>query len=130
MSFQWFCISENKRKKLKKGKYKVFIDSKFKKGFLTYGEIKIKGRLKKEILLTTNIWHQSMANNEISGPTILTFLLDYFRKRKNYYSIRAVFIPATIGSIVYLSKKLPILKKNVEWKKREIWFLKTTWWYL
>ena len=54
-----------------------------------------------------------MANNEISGPTILTFLLNYFRNKKNYYSIRAVFLPETIGSIVYLSKNLKKLKKNV-----------------
>ena len=54
-----------------------------------------------------------MANNEISGPTILTFLLNYFRNKKNYFSIRAVFLPETIGSIVYLSKNLKKLKKNV-----------------
>ena len=54
-----------------------------------------------------------MANNEISGPTVLTHLLDYFKKTNNYYSIRAVFLPETIGSIVYLSKNLKSLKKNV-----------------
>tara|TARA_B100000579_G_scaffold93878_2_gene74179 strand:- start:3161 stop:4468 length:1308 start_codon:yes stop_codon:yes gene_type:complete len=108
-----FCITQNQRKKFKKGLYKVNINTKFKKGQLDYGEYFIKGYSKKEIFLSSYICHPYMANNEISGPTILTFLLDYFRKRKNYYSIRAVFIPETIGSIVYLSKKLPILKKNV-----------------
>ena len=108
-----FCISHNERKKLKKGLYEVNIDTKFKKGQLDFAEFYIKGYSKKEIFLSSYICHPYMANNEISGPTVLTYLLDYFRRKKNYYSIRAVFIPETIGSIVYLSKKLSILKKNV-----------------
>ena len=45
-----FCISDNKKKKLKKKNYHVFIDSKFKKGHLHYGELLLKGKSKKEIL--------------------------------------------------------------------------------
>ena len=43
-----FCISHKKRKKLKKGNYKVFINSNFKKGNLKFGEIYIKGKSKKK----------------------------------------------------------------------------------
>ena len=107
-----FCLSHNQRKKLIKGNYDVVIDTELKKGKLDFAEFYIKGKSKKEIFLSSYICHPFMANNEISGPTVLTFLLDYFRKKNNYYSIRAVFIPETIGSIVYLKKKLKILKKN------------------
>ena len=55
-----------------------------------------------------------MANNELSGPTVLTYLIKWLMKRNSlYYSYRIVFIPETIGSIVYLSKNYKHLKKNV-----------------
>ena len=77
-----FCISEKKKKKLQSGNYKVFIDSKFKKGSLTYGEIIIPGSSKKEIFLSTNICHPSMANNELSGPTVTIYLAKWIQSLK------------------------------------------------
>ena len=99
-----FCLKHNQRKKLKNQIYNVFIDSKFKKGFLRYGEIYIKGLSKKEILLSTYICHPSMANNEVSGPSVAIKLAEYLQKKKMKYSYRIIFIPETIGSIAYLSK--------------------------
>ncbi len=109
-----FCIEYNKFKKLKKGKYQVFIDSKFKKGNLNYGEIVFKGKTKKEILFTTYLCHPSMANNEISGPCVATFLSNYVKNlKKRYYTYRFLFIPETIGSISYISKNLKYLQSNL-----------------
>ena len=54
-----------------------------------------------------------MANNELSGPIVSMSLIDYFEKRYNKKSIRFIFIPETIGSIIYLSKNLKKLKENV-----------------
>ena len=48
-----FCMSYNAKKKLNKKFYKVFINSNLKKGSLSYGEIFIKGKLKKEIFFST-----------------------------------------------------------------------------
>ena len=47
-----FCISHNQKKKLISGNYKVVIDTKLFKGKMNYGEIILKGRLKKEVLLS------------------------------------------------------------------------------
>ena len=108
-----FCISYNERKKLKKGIYEIFIDSTFSKGSLTYGEILIPGKEKKEIFLSTYICHPSMANNELSGPTVTIFLAKWLMEKKRRYSYRIIFIPETIGSITYLKKNIRILKKRV-----------------
>mgnify|MGYP001387388080 CR=1 FL=1 len=112
---QWgFCLKENDKKKLKNEKYDVFIDAPFKKGFLNYGEIIIRGKLKKEIFLSTYICHPSLANNEISGPVVAIALSKWIKKIKNRkYTYRIVFLPETIGSIIYISKNLNKLKKNV-----------------
>lgn len=108
-----FCITENEKKKLKSGKYKVVIDSKFIKGNLNFGEIILKGKSKKEIFLSTNICHPSLANNELSGPSVLIFLANWLSSRKNKYTYRIVFLPETIGSIAYLFHKKEELKLNV-----------------
>ena len=108
-----FCIKEKEKKKLKPGKYNVLIKSKFKKGYLNYGELIIPGKIKKEVFLSTYICHPSMANNEISGPVVTTELAKWLTKNNNKYTYRIIFIPETIGSIAYLSKNLNILKKRV-----------------
>tara|TARA_B100002019_G_C21274393_1_gene604398 strand:+ start:4238 stop:5602 length:1365 start_codon:yes stop_codon:yes gene_type:complete len=109
-----FCIEHNKRKYLdKKEKYQVFINSNFKKnGSMSIGEIFIKGKSNKEILLSTNICHPSMVNNELCAPAILSFVSNYLKKKKNYFSFRILFLPETIGTITYLKKNLKIMKKN------------------
>ena len=108
-----FCLSENEKRKLPNGKFKVFIDSNLQPGVLNLAEAKLKGKSEKEIFFSTNICHPSMANNELSGPIVSMALIKYFMKKKLNKTMRFIFIPETIGSLAYLSKKLKILKKNV-----------------
>ncbi|MGM0520403.1 MAG: DUF4910 domain-containing protein [Campylobacterota bacterium] len=109
-----FCLTENDRQKLQHGTYKVFIDSELKEGSLTYGEVILEGKSKKEIFLSTYICHPSMANNELSGPTVTTYLIKYLKALSNReYTYRIVFIPETIGSITYLSQHHKQMKKNI-----------------
>ena len=44
-------MSYNKFKKLRKGTYKVLIDSSFRKGSMTYADFLIKGKVKKRYFL-------------------------------------------------------------------------------
>jgi aminopeptidase-like protein len=107
-----FCLSENKRKSLSNGKYKVVIDSDLGPGMLNYGEIILPGISKREILISTYVCHPSMANNEVSGPIVTIALARWLQKLANRrYTYRIIFIPETIGSIVYLSKNLKHMKK-------------------
>ena len=114
-----FCISYNEYKILDKryslnDKFKIVINSNLnKKGDLNYGELILKGKSKKEILISTYICHPSMANNELSGPIVSMGLINYFKNKKLNKTLRFVFIPETIGSISYLSKNLKYLKENV-----------------
>lgn len=109
-----FCISDNERRSLPRGNYKVVIDTEFIHGSLTYGELLIPGRRDEEIFLSTYICHPSMANNELSGPCVTTFLaLNLLERGDLNYSYRIVFVPETIGSIVYISKNLKHLKEKV-----------------
>ena len=108
-----FCISHDERLKLKDGKYHVFIDSTLEKGSLTYGEYIIKGETEQEVFLSTYICHPSMANNELSGPVVASFIGKWLASQPRRYTYRIVFIPETIGSITYLSQHLEELRENV-----------------
>src|SRR6056300_1181362 len=85
-----FCISYNEYKILDKryslnDKFKVVINSNLnKKGNLNYGELILKGKSKKEILISTYICHPSMANNELSGPIVSMGLINYLSKNLKY----------------------------------------------
>lgn len=109
-----FCIPHRERQNLKEGQYRAIIRSTLKKGHLTYGELIIPGSTSHEVLLSTYICHPSLANNEISGPVVATFLARYLQSlpdRRCTY--RIIFIPETIGAIVYLSRHLEHLKAHV-----------------
>ncbi len=109
-----FCIPHNQREKLIKGVYNIVIESSLDDGNLTYAELLIKGDSEEEIFFSTYICHPSMGNNELSGPTVVTYLAKYISSLKNRrYSYRIVFIPETIGSIMYLSRHLNVMKKNI-----------------
>ena len=115
-----FCVNDKQKKEILKkykenDKFKVVINSSFKnQGYLNYGEILLKGKSKQEILISTYICHPSMANDELSGTIVSMSLIYYFKKfKKLNKSLRFIFIPETIGSIVYLSKNLNHLKSNL-----------------
>ena len=108
-----FCLTHNDRKKINPGMYHVYNNTKFTNGSLTYGEIVLKGESKKEIFISTNICHPSLANNELSGPVVTIYLAKWLASlKKRKFTYRLIFIPETIGSIAYLSKNYVKMKKN------------------
>lgn len=109
-----FCIPHAEREKLRPGDYRVVIDSDVKQGSLTYGEVILPGSSTEEVFLSTYLCHPSMANNELSGPVVATFLARWLAALPNRkYTYRMIFIPETIGAIAYLSRNLDVMKANV-----------------
>jgi aminopeptidase-like protein len=85
--------------------FDVEIDATLEPGHLTYGECLLEGERADEVLISCHVCHPSMANDNLSGIAVaahLGSLLATMPRRR--YSYRLLFIPGTIGSIVWLAR--------------------------
>ena len=98
-----FCLSYNQFLQLQEDEYEVYIDSSLEDGHLTYGEYYISGEQTDEILITCHTCHPSLANDNLAGISLVTFLAKYLSQFPLTYSYRFLFIPGTIGSITWLA---------------------------
>jgi len=106
-----FCMTHNQLQNLKEEEYEVLIDSSLEDGSLTYGEYLHSGTTDSEVLLSTHICHPSMANDNCSGISLLTLLAKRLAGLKTRYSYRFLFIPGTIGAIVWLSRNEDLVSR-------------------
>lgn len=98
-----FCLPHRQLEALQEGEYEVFIDSSLEDGHLTYGEYFLPGKTEEEVLFSTHICHPSLANDNLSGISLLTFLAAALNQESRRYSYRFLFIPGTIGAITWLA---------------------------
>ena len=108
-----FCMTHRQRVGLAKGNYRAVIRSRKFKGVMNFAELVIPGTSDSEVLLSTYVCHPSMANNETSGPAVLTFLGRWLLEQPRRYTYRIVYAPETIGAIHYISQNQKHLKQKV-----------------
>src|SRR5262249_53144382 len=99
-----FCLTHDQMLALKDGEYEVCIDSTLGNGQLTYAECLIRGKSEDEILISCHACHPSLANDNLSGVSVATFLAQQLLGRELRYSYRFLFIPGTIGAIAWLAR--------------------------
>ena len=114
-----FCLSHRQREELRKTPdklYHVVIKSTHNKnGSITYGELIINGLLDDEILISTYICHPSMANDNLSGVAMAAEIAKYiYALLERKYTYRIIFIPETIGALIYLKENITHLQKYVK----------------
>ena len=98
-----FCLPHRQLTSLPKGEYEVCVDSTLAPGSLTYGELLLPGLCEDEVLISCHVCHPSLANDNLSGIAVATFLASQLAQRNRRYSYRFIFIPGTIGSITWLA---------------------------
>ena len=102
---EWgFCLSHHQMLSLAEGDYEVLIDATLEDGHLTYAEYYIPGQSSDEVLISSHACHPSLANDNLSGITVATFLAERLSKLDLRYSYRFLFLPGTIGAITWLAQ--------------------------
>lgn len=99
-----FCLPHRQLEQLPDAQYEVVVDSTLEQGHLTYGECLIEGDTQEEVLVSCHACHPSMADDNLSGLAVATFLARHLAGTRRRYSYRFVFVPGTIGAITWLSR--------------------------
>lgn len=106
-----FCLSHTTWLSMQDDAYRVRIDSEFSAGSLSYGELLIPGVEPEEFVISAHCCHPSLANDNLSGIAVATELARMLLARRNRLSYRFLFIPATFGSLAWLAKNEPLLRR-------------------
>lgn len=102
---EWgFCLTHRQLQALPEGNYEVHIDSTLADGHLNYAECYLPGRSTDEVLFSVHACHPSLANDNLSGVAVATFLAKALSRLDLHYSYRFLFIPGTIGAITWLAR--------------------------
>lgn len=99
-----FCLSHRQLEALGDDEYEVCIDASLAPGSLTYAELLLPGETEREVLLSAHVCHPSLANDNLSGIALLTYLAKGLAQFPHRYTYRFVFAPGTIGSIAWLAR--------------------------
>jgi aminopeptidase-like protein len=89
----------------------VVIDSTLAPGSLTYAECTIPGSTQGEAIVYTHTCHPSLANDNLSGIAAAAAVARELRSERPRLAWRVVFGPGTIGSLAWLSRNEPRLKR-------------------
>ncbi len=111
-----FCLPHDQLLGLAEGQYEVLIDSTLEDGFVTYAECVLPGASSDEVLITTNICHPALANDNLSGIGVATALARHLGERSLRYTYRFIFSPGTLGPLVWLWRneaRLPKVKAGL-----------------
>jgi aminopeptidase-like protein len=105
-----FCLPHRLLESLPEGEYEVRIDATLEDGSLTYGECLLPGTpgatgaADREVLISTHVCHPQLANDNLSGIAVTTFLAEALSRLDRRHSYRFLFLPGTIGAITWLAR--------------------------
>ena len=100
-----FCLTHRQLESLQDGEYEVCVDTTLAPGSLTFGECVLPGRSEEEVLISAHVCHPSLANDNLSGIAVATFLAQALAGIDRHYTYRFVFAPSTIGVITWLAQR-------------------------
>lgn len=109
-----FCVNGAQYKRLQDGgPWKVVVDTEFFDGALTLAECTLAGASRETVVFHCHTCHPSLANDNLSGVVVATYLANYLSTKNHRYTYRFVFAPATIGAIAWLALQSNADRQNI-----------------
>jgi aminopeptidase-like protein len=99
-----FCLAQETLDALPDGDYEVRIDSTLADGHLSYAEHVVPGQVSDEVIVSSHVCHPSLANDNLAGIAVATYLARALAEGTPYYTYRFLFAPGTIGAITWLAR--------------------------
>jgi aminopeptidase-like protein len=99
-----FCVAHQELAQFTEPYYDVRIDTTLAPGSLTFGECFLPGKRPQEILISTHTCHPSLCNDNLSGIAVAAMLARALATAERELSYRFLFLPATLGPLVWLSR--------------------------
>ncbi len=75
----------------------------FQPGRAIWGELLLRGRSVREVLITCDIGHASPDASQLSGIVVAVALAQRLRRMRTRHSYRFVFVPISIGAVSWLA---------------------------
>ena len=99
-----FCLAHDVRETLTADEYEVVIDSEHSDGSLTFAEAVVAGSTSREVLLSCNTCHPSLANDGASGIALAALLARELARTTPRHTYRFLFGPGTLGPLAWLQQ--------------------------
>jgi aminopeptidase-like protein len=106
-----FCVSHRQLEAMTDPAYRVVIDATLAPGHLSYGECVVRGESAAEVLVSCHCCHPSLANDNLSGIAVAVSLARHIAAAPRRLTWRFLFIPGTIGSIVWLARNEDVVPR-------------------
>jgi len=100
-----FCLTQGALDRMRPGDYDVVIDATLGPGSMTLGECLLAGESSDEVLVSAHSCHPSLANDNLSGMVVATFLARALGQVRRRFTYRFLFAPGTIGAIAWLARE-------------------------
>lgn len=109
-----FTIPHKQRVALPEGRYSAVVRGTKGPGQLDYADLVVPGISDREIMFSTYVCHPNLANDNVSGMVVQIALAAWILSAPRRFSYRFVFVPETIGALVYLSTRLDHLRAKLD----------------
>jgi aminopeptidase-like protein len=101
-----FCVPQAVVNGLDHDVYDVEIDARHVPGDLQVGEVRLPGKVDREVVLLSYVCHPRQANDGLSGVVALMDLVERMAAVPRFYTYRFLFLPETIGSLAMCASGL------------------------
>lgn len=99
-----FCLPHRVLESLPAGTYEACIDATLAPGSLSYAECLLPGASSDTVLVSCHTCHPSLANDNLAGIAVATWLAERLARQDRRLTYRFVFAPGTIGSLTWLAR--------------------------